>query len=179
MNFRFVLLSIVLVSSLNVLKGQDDSRWELGGYYTYLSNRIDPDNLNLRLGEHFLNVHGRYRFAKRWKAGVELLGITISGSNLLDNPYTIIGTYIDWILINGDKAKLNIRGGLSTGNILFVGDELPRKQWVINRIIGTTLDIKLNRVFYLQFGYFNHFPLNNIKFKYGIAQPVLGVYVKL
>jgi hypothetical protein len=50
---------------------------------------------------------------------------------------------------------------------------------IINRIFGIHAELKIHKAFWIQLGYFNHYPLNKIKYKYGIAHPCSGTSDKI
>ncbi len=159
------------------LNAQQFPSWEAGMYYIFKVDQefIDNDGAALNLQGHFFNINGRIQIAKRWKIGVEAMMARFGGTHQLDNPYSLAGIHTDYALIHGSKAQFNIRAGVSVSNMFFVGTNLPRKVWEINRILGGSLDMRLSKHVYLQAGYCYHMPLRQINFKRPLTQPILGI----
>lgn len=181
MKFAFPWFIITYLSFQTAGLAQTESKWDLGGSYTYLyqSDFKTPAGSSVHFQEHYLNLHLRHRFARRWKVGGDYILAHFSGGPSIPNPFQLVGACVDYVLIKGERAELNIRGGLSSGALLFRGNEFPMKTWVVNRVIGGSLDIRIRPAFYLQIGYYNHSPLHGPKDKYSIAQPFLGAFVRL
>ncbi len=177
---------IGIIGMIGVLKSlplfsQSLSKFEVGGYFTVVANSPfeDLNGEEYTLWENYLNINCKYKIKKKWKLGTELIVSVIDGGQTINNPFFIWGTSLDYDLLSSNKMSLNLRGGISTGNLSFAGDEEPKKRFTINRIIGLSYDFKVYQRIWLYLGYYNHFPLNNIEFKYGFAQPFVGIIFKL
>ena len=162
------------------LSSQTESKYSIGAFYVALS---DPEQTLSNgqvytMWEHYLNVSGRYRFAKNWRAGIEVTFAKVVGENI-PNPFLLGGATIDYDLLRSKKFNLFLRGGLSVGNLSFAGDEEPTKRFTFNRIIGISLEYKIYKFLHINTGYYNHLPLNKIQYKYGIAHPFFGVRLEL
>jgi hypothetical protein len=183
---KTVLTTIAFLLSFSFLNAQSvqSSKWTVGAFYSFLidpASEIEPGVFD-KITEHYLNIHAKYKIHKRWGIPVE----TIFSKNKLssrtnpDNPFFVVGTGVEFDVLPQDRFELNFRLGLSAGNLLFTGDQdLPQKEWVVNRVIGGNFAFKTYRNFWLSLGYYNHFPIGDIPYKYGFALPFLGVEVKL
>ena len=177
MKKRYIFILFVFLPLF--ILGQRDSLVDIGIYYTAVADyeQRTTSGATYTMWERYLDVSVRYKLAKSWRIGMEFIGVIVKGEGI-KNPFFLTNTFVDYDIFRSKKMSLNIRGGVGFGNILFAGDEEPTKRLTVNRTIGISYEYRAYRNFWIHTGYFNHFPLNNIKFKYGIAQPFVGVLFK-
>ncbi len=106
--------------------------------------------------------------------GAEYILVLTSPDEVKD-PFYIAGLTVDYDLLRAKRSKLNLRAGLSLSDIVFAGDFEPKRRTVVNRIIGGSYEFRITKTIWIYAGYYNHFPLNKIPYKYAIAQPFIGV----
>lgn len=174
--FIFMLTGICSAHAQEKFK----SSINLGGYYTFLISPviIEATGDSATLHENYLNINVKYTKNIKWSFSAEYI-LIFTSPDVVDDPFYITGISVDYNLLRAKKSKIQIRAGLSIGNIVFADDFEPKKQTVVNRIIGVTYDFRISNRIWLYAGYYNHFPLNNIPYKYSIAQPFIGAYINL
>ena len=173
---KLVLLIITSVTVGNLFcQNSEKGNMFIGGFFTYV-----PDNEQFRSNgdryvqrEYYYNINVGYQFAKRWKTGLEMMVADVRGENV-PTPFYLTGLHVDFDVLQSEFINIYFRGGLSISNLSFAGDEEPTKRFVVNRIIGAAVEFKATKRFWINMGYYNHFPLNNIQYKYGLANPFLG-----
>ena len=179
MNKLILILLLFFISPI-IIKAQDQDyqKYYVGGYYTLL---VDPyimesTNDSIEITQHFINVNFRNALGRNWRIGVEYIVSLVSYEGIED-PFQIFGLTIDYDVLRAKKSKLNLRAGLSMGNLLYAGDFEPKRRSVVNRIIGISYEYKISKIVWLNAGLYGHRPLNNIPGKYALAQPFLGACV--
>ncbi len=171
------IVSMIFIC-FNSLKAQvkGKSEFYLGGYYTFL---IDPVILEstgdtVQLRHQYFNINLRYALSYKWRIGAEYILVLTSPEEVKD-PFYIAGLTVDYDILRVKKSKLHVRVGLSLSDIVFAGDFEPKRRTVINRIIGASYEFRVTKAFWIYAGYYNHFPINKIPYKYSIAQPFIGI----
>lgn len=176
-----ILAIVIILIGFWSLQAQKNylAKYTIGGYYVAISNPniMDKKGEVYKLWEHYINIHANYHITRQWRTGAEFNYVTIKG-RYVDNPYFISGISMDYDVIKSEKIGFYLRAGLSLANLSFASDTEPIKRMVLNRIIGVSTEFKLYKFVDLCVGYFNHFPLNKIRYKYGIAHPVIGLNVR-
>jgi hypothetical protein len=175
-------ISAFIYFSINtILFSQERERHDIGAFFVALKNRdeiVAPNIEKSYLWEYYMNITYRYRVLKKLYAGAEYNYAVITGDQQDGAPFYIIGLFSDYDIFQHKGLSFTGRLGLSNSNLSFAGDEAPTRRNIINRIFGIHAELKIHKAFWIQLGYFNHYPLNKIKYKYGIAHPVLGLRVK-
>lgn len=176
--------SILIICILFTIKTLHAQYNEKGSAYIGCFLSYVPDNKQKHNNgsyyvqrEFYYNMHMSYRFAKRWKTGIELMLCDIYGDNI-PSPFYLTGANIDFDILHSEFINLYFRGGLSISNLSFAGDDEPTKRFVINRIIGAAIEFRAFKNLWINVGYYNHLPLNIIKYKYGLANPFVGINYK-
>lgn len=171
-----ILIIIVLITISNIgAQAPAKGDMYIGGFFTFLSDAETLSALNdeFTLYSYFFNTNLAYQLSNRWRLGMELMIIQLQGGDATDQFY-LTGLSTDYALLRADKFAWYLRGGVSLSNLSYAGDVAPTTRFVINRIIGTSFEFELAKRFWLTVGYYNHFPLNNIRFKYGLVNPHIG-----
>ncbi len=173
---KIILLVIISVISSNIFsQNRDNKNMFVGGFFSYVldNKQLHTNGESYVQREYYYNINVGYQFTKRWKTGMELMLADIHGDNV-PTPFYLTGLHVDFDVLQSEFINIYFRGGLSISNLSFAGDEEPTKRFVTNRVIGAAIEFKATKRFWINMGYYNHFPLNNIKYKYGLANPFLG-----
>lgn len=169
-------LIIVFVFFHTQLLAQETTNGNLfiGANFSYVPDYDQNKNgVRYTMRKYYYNINIGYQFAKRWKTGLEMMVADVRGENV-PTPFYLTGLHVDFDVLQSEFINIYFRGGLSISNLSFAGDEEPTKRFVVNRIIGAAVEFKATKRFWINMGYYNHFPLNNIQYKYGLANPFLG-----
>ena len=177
---KYVLGIFLSINGIVFIKAQeqDFQKYFVGGYYSIL---IEPYILestgdSVQFAQHFINVNLRYAINHKWRIGIEYLVSLVSYEEISD-PFHTFGLTVDYDVLKAAKSKLNLRLGLSTGNLLYAGDFEPKKHSVINRVIGVSYEFKISKIMWLNAGLYGHRPFNKIPYKYALVQPFIGACI--
>ncbi|MEP7195602.1 MAG: hypothetical protein ABI851_03735 [Saprospiraceae bacterium] len=171
---------ILIIMICNIADAQNDSKITIGAFFTAVvfDYKYDLNGKPYTLWEHYLNINSQLRFKRNWRIGLEFNLADIDGENI-DNPFYFTGLTLDYDLLRSKKFSLYLRTGLSIGNLSFAGEDGPTKRIVVNRIIGISMSYKIYKFLMVNTGFYNHYPLNKIEYKYGISQPFIGLGIRL
>ena len=168
---------IIVLITISNIGAQAPAKGDMyiGGYFTYLSDpvRLSAQSDEFTMHNYFFNTNLAYQLSNRWRLGMELMVIQLQGGDANDQFY-LTGLSTDYALVRADKFAWYLRGGVSLSNLSYTDDVAPSNRFVINRIIGTSFEFELAKQFWLTAGYYNHFPLNNIRLKSGLVNPHIG-----
>ena len=169
-----------MICSARQLSAQqpEDRKYFIGGYYTFLIEPyiVESSLDTVQVTEQFLNVNFRYAFNHKWRIGAEYI-LMHTATKGINDPFSTFGLTVDYDILRAKRSKLNARVGLSFGNLSYAGDFEPKKRFVVNRIIGLSYEFRITKTIWLNTGFYSHFPLNKIEYKYGMVQPFVGVAV--
>src|SRR5688572_11099258 len=121
------------------LKSQSDEvrRFYVGGYYSLLIEEVllertgDP----IQFMHHFISVNAKYALSHKWRIGTEYI-VSLTNFKEIDDPFHVVGFFAEYDFLRSKKSKINVRGGLSFGNLLYAGDFEPKRRSVINSLFG-------------------------------------------
>ncbi len=170
--FFFCWISFYAAFSQNNQKGD----LYVGAYYSWINNYEEfmrPDGSLYNVRYIHCNFNMGYQFAKRWKAGMEIMLNNVKGEYAPPFYYTA-GLHCDFDVLHSNRFNIFFRGGLSVSNLSNAGEGEPTQRTVLNRIIGISFEYRFLKNAWFNLGYYNHFPLNNIPYKWGVANPFLG-----
>lgn len=177
---RVILFTIFLCVASFRLSAQElpQHKYFVGGYYTFLIEPYIMESTldSVQVFEHYLNVNFRYAIDHNWRVGAEYI-LMFTATEGVDDPFSTIGLTVDFDVLNAKRSKLNLRVGLSFGNLSFAGDVEPKKRFVVNRVIGASYEFRITQMIWLNAGISGHRPLNKIEYKYAMVQPFIGVCI--
>jgi hypothetical protein len=178
---RLILIILCLQTlSQNCWSQEEKGKLIPGAYFSLL---IDPVILattldSANVSQYFINTNLRYAFNKKFMAGTELI-LAFASPEDVNDPFYLVGLTFDYNFLRVEKSKLNIRVGVSFGNLSYADDFEPQRRMVINRVIGGSYEFRINKTIWIYAGYYNHLPLNKIPYKYATAQPFIGACFEL
>jgi hypothetical protein len=157
---------------------QPEHKYFVGGYYTFLIDPVIMESTldTVQLFQNYLNVNFRYAFNHKWRIGAEYI-MMITATEGVDDPFSTFGLTVDYDILRAKRSKLNLRVGISFGNLSFAGDVEPKKRFVVNRVIGGSYEFRITKIIWLNAGIYSHLPFNKIEYKYAMVQPFIGVCV--
>ena len=179
MNKFIIILSLLFIGCTSIqAQTQEYQKYLVGGYYTFLIEPyiLESTNDSVQFTQHFINVNFKYAFNHKWRVGMEYI-VSIVSFEGIEDPFHTVGLTIDYDVLRAKKSKLNLRVGVSAGNLLFAGDFEPKRRSVINRILGISYEFKISKTMWLNGGIFGHKPFNKISYKYALVQPFIGACV--
>lgn len=180
MKWNLLFILIFYMTSGHSQESKLASHYAAGGYASLL---VDPVILSTSLDstnitQFFINTNFRYIFNVKFMLGLECILAFVSPEEV-DDPFYLTGLTFDYNLLRSKRSKINLRAGISYGNLSYAGDVEPMRRKVINRVIGGSYDFRVSNSIWIYLGYYNHMPLNKIEFKYATAQPFIGAYFEM
>ena len=177
---HWVLIFVITAACIGPLSAQSENvqKYFIGGYYTFLIDPvyIEETSDSVNLVSQYLNVNFRYAFNHKWRIGAEYI-MMITATEGVDDPFSTFGLTVDYDILRAKRSKLNLRAGISFGNLSFAGDVEPKKRFVVNRVIGGSYEFRITKIIWLNAGIYSHLPFNKIEYKYAMAQPFIGVCI--
>jgi len=157
---------------------ENDQKYFIGGYYAFFFTEVYPDGTNdsISTNEHYIDVNFRYALNRVWRVGMEYT-LTYMTNEEVDDPFSTFGVTLDYDILRAKKSKLNLRAGLSTGNLSFTQNELPQKRFVFNRVFGGSYEYRVSNALWVNGGFYRHFPFTKIEFKDAMTLLFVGVCV--
>lgn len=177
---KWIFRLFVFIGCTTQLSAQDqtEQKYFVGGYYTLLISPyiLESTQDSIQLIEHYLNVNFRYAINRELRVGAEYI-LMFTATEEVEDPFSTIGLTVDYDVLRAKRSKLNLRLGISFGNLSFAGDVEPKKRFVVNRVIGASYEFRITKMIWLNAGIYGHRPLNKIEYKYALVQPFIGVCI--
>lgn len=174
------IITFVLFAHIALGQSEKKDLIQAGLYYSLVIDKVlkEPGFDTINLPQHNAGISGLISISDRLQVGVEYI-LTIVKPSDKSESYSTLGLVLDYNIVNSSLHALEVRLGLSSSDILFAGEGVPSRQWIINRIIGLSYSFRVKQPFWIEAGFYHHFPLNKISQKYGHALPFLGAYVRV
>lgn len=180
MIYKCLVIGFFSLVAMPALRGQEVSRHRFfaGAYYSFDRNPIVLDGTfdTIYSNHHYLDLNFRYALNRVWRVGVEYNLGFVSYKDA-ENPFSTLGATLDYDILRARRSKLNLRVGISFSNLSLAADDPPQKQFVVNRILGGSYEYRINEVFWINAGFYHHYPWTKVSEKYAMIQPFIGVSV--
>ncbi len=180
MKYNFLVIGFFSLVAMPAVMSQEvaQHRFFAGAYYSFLRDPIVQDGTfdTVYYNHQYLDLNFRFALNRVWRVGVEYNLGFVSFEDA-ENPFSTTGATLDYDILRARRSKLNLRAGISFSNLSFAGDGPPHKQFVVNRVLGGSYEYRISEVFWINGGFYHHYPWTKVPDKYAMIQPFVGVSV--
>jgi hypothetical protein len=173
-----ILLNILLSNSI-FSQGQPTfvlDKVTVGTSLTFINDKI-KEPIAYTYDEYTWNTNLAIDITKRWRVGMQYMGLWTKKDKVSDGNYFIAGTFGQFNLIPyAEKARLYVEGSLNIGNYCTC---LPDRPYLRDNLyyygLGGGIDWAITKWVHLDLGFFNYNIINKFSEKYNYTQYIVGL----